>query len=614
MNKIFTGLLFFSVLAARAQVNLVPNGSFETYNVCPDAYSKVNKDDNYYVANWLRPTAGTTDYLNVCAPDDSPSNIPDNWLTTGLVPRTGDAYGGIITYGYHWIYPFYREYLQVQLTAPLLADSLYFVEFWLSPATYETNPNPEYIHRLFTSSDIGMNLSETRLVYDSAFFDILPLVPQIQNADTNYIDQPGGWKKVTGIYTAAGNEEWITIGNFHVNLFTDLFQIPGFPPIPSGDPMVYFFVDDVMIAPFSTGFLKDTSLCIGEPLTLTAYFGDATYLWNTGDTTSSIYVTSSGNYWCTVMNDYGVISDTCFVYFIPDTTFTTSTVREICFNELPLNLVAPGIYDDYLWSNGSTGVVTTISAGGTYFVEGHIGCNLFIDTVIIDVIPEIEDIEDDFEIPDTLICAADFQLFIEGPDNFDKYYWSTGDTTKDIWAYTPGTYAVTYSLPCYQFTEYFNIYTDPYLHAEINLGEDKNLCDFNGNIQLDAGLLPNYNWSTGATGRFESINTPGIYWVSSQTSCNFLSDTIIIYTCHFDDHTLQLVPTVSFGNVWLLSDSEYLTGEMHLIIYSLQGVVKEMDVELTGRTPLDFTLLPKGYYLIKANAGNETYWFNMILQ
>lgn len=614
MIRLFTCIFIVSFIKLNAQVNLVPNSSFEEYNNCPDGYNSVHTYDNYYVADWVKPTSGTSDYFNVCAPDETPTNIPSNWLTDYLMPRTGSGYAGIITYAYHWIYPFYREYLQIQLKEPLIADSAYFVEFWLSTATREENPDPADIHRIFTSFDVGMHLSETRIVYDFAFYDILEVEPQIQNPDTNYIDQAGAWQNITAIYTATGNEEWITIGNFHVNLFTDLIEVPGYPPVPTGEPMVYLFVDDVVIAPFATGFLKDTSLCIGEPLSLTAYFGDASYLWNTGDTTSSISVSTTGNYWCTITNDYGVISDTCFVNFIEDTTFTTSSERVICFSELPLNIVSPGIYDDYLWSNGTEGMVTTIYSEGAYYVEGHIGCNLFVDTIYIVVIPEIEDIEDDYEIPDTLICEGDFQIIIEGPDGYDKYLWNTGDTTKNITIDAAGTYSVTYSIPCYQFTEYFTIYTDPYLTANINLGNDLNLCDYGGLISLDAGPLPNYLWNSGSTNRYETITTPGIYSVSSQTDCRVLSDTILIYTCNFENHIIRLVPTVSFGNVWLISDSEYLTGELQLSIYSLQGLVSEMNILFTGNTPLDFTLFAKGYYLVKVTAGNEIFWFDMILQ
>ncbi len=54
---------------------------------------------------------------------------------------------------------------------------------------------------------------------------------------------------------------------------------------------------------------NDTSIFIGQTLTLDADNPGCTYLWSTGETTQTIYVTQSGNYEVVVSNPCGDVSD-----------------------------------------------------------------------------------------------------------------------------------------------------------------------------------------------------------------------------------------------------------------------------------------------------------------
>jgi hypothetical protein len=94
--------------------NLVPNGSFEEKHDCHQGQHTINS-----VKNWIQPTDGTADYFNSCT--TSPSSlfdVPKNNAGYQFA-HSGEAYCGIISY---WLYPpafNYREYIQVELTAPL---------------------------------------------------------------------------------------------------------------------------------------------------------------------------------------------------------------------------------------------------------------------------------------------------------------------------------------------------------------------------------------------------------------------------------------------------------------------------------------------------------------
>ena len=61
--KKFLYLFFLIANTNYAQVNLVPNGDFETYNSCPTGASQITK-----AIPWFQPFTpqSSTDYFNIC--------------------------------------------------------------------------------------------------------------------------------------------------------------------------------------------------------------------------------------------------------------------------------------------------------------------------------------------------------------------------------------------------------------------------------------------------------------------------------------------------------------------------------------------------------------------
>ena len=63
MKYFFTFLLFyFFTFIIHAQVNLVPNPSFEDTVSCPNAGGQLNQ-----TLYWFNPTSGSPDYYNLCS-------------------------------------------------------------------------------------------------------------------------------------------------------------------------------------------------------------------------------------------------------------------------------------------------------------------------------------------------------------------------------------------------------------------------------------------------------------------------------------------------------------------------------------------------------------------
>ncbi len=110
---------------------------------------------------------------------------------------------------------------------------------------------------------------------------------------------------------------------------------------------------------------------------------------------------------------------------------------------------------------------------------------------------------------------------------------NTGETTQDITVSEAGTYTVTYEKDCDIYTDSVLVITDPDLLSTIDLGADQILCDLlGGEITLNVNTdLPNYLWNTGDTSQSVIITHSGTYWVTSETLCKTISDTINITNC-----------------------------------------------------------------------------------
>lgn len=189
-----------------------------------------------------------------------------------------------------------------------------------------------------------------------------------------------------------------------------------------------------------TEVLDDTSfLCANNVLTVDVGIKDGEYLWNTGETTPSISVSSPGLYLVKVENDCGVQMDSTFVMSldVEELLFDTST----CDLD-SINLDASGMKAQrYLWSNQDTLAYTTIEESGIYFVEGYFDNCVVRDSVEVNLYqsPDI-----DFG-NDTSTCG-DYTLhaYADGA----SYLWQNGSTSSEMPVTETGTYTVRVSNLC----------------------------------------------------------------------------------------------------------------------------------------------------------------------
>jgi hypothetical protein len=137
---------------------------------------------------------------------------------------------------------------------------------------------------------------------------------------------------------------------------------------------------EVMITPD-----KPTSFCEGGSVKLDAGAGYSSYLWNTGATTQTITVSTSGNFSVRVIDNLMCSTRSSVIVVdvhplpAPTMLFTTSTTFCEGGNVL---LMLDRAYSSYRWSDNSTGATLLATKAGTYSVtvtDGN-GCSASTST------------------------------------------------------------------------------------------------------------------------------------------------------------------------------------------------------------------------------------------
>lgn len=229
----YTRLLLFSTLPSVAQVNLIPNSSFETYTACPFIYDYIE-----YSGSWYEPSCGTSDLFNDCDSNQTNADVPKNFLGYQFAHNGGKGYGGLMAYKVTSWVPSHREYMQCHLNEPLKAGVTYFVSFFVSLADNST-------HGI---NSLGMYFSGTPVKATVPYPDcasILPFVPQVGCSADRFLVNTTGWEEIAGAYKAQGGEQYITIGNFRDNTGTDTVRVPTGSTWPSQS---YYYIDDVCVS------------------------------------------------------------------------------------------------------------------------------------------------------------------------------------------------------------------------------------------------------------------------------------------------------------------------------------------------------------------------------
>lgn len=125
-------------------------------------------------------------------------------------------------------------------------------------------------------------------------------------------------------------------------------------------------------------------LCAGDSIYLSPGSGYAQYDWSTGSSSDGIYITTPGTYSLVITDAYGYTSaDSVLVMSSSMPVFNLPADSTLCMDDT-IELLIPGGYASYDWSNGDTTHSTRITEPGIYHVSvsNNHGC-IHRDTITI---------------------------------------------------------------------------------------------------------------------------------------------------------------------------------------------------------------------------------------
>lgn len=136
----------------------------------------------------------------------------------------------------------------------------------------------------------------------------------------------------------------------------------------------------------------DTALCEGETTVIHAPAGYFSYLWSTGDTTRSITVTATGDYYAVATDELGCPYDFDTVRVVVQPTPRPAIAAlgpvDFCVGD-SVELNATSGFASYRWSTGDTTRSIVVRASGVYSVQvlSDAGCSGTSATIAVDVRP-----------------------------------------------------------------------------------------------------------------------------------------------------------------------------------------------------------------------------------
>jgi len=552
-------LVMVGVNSSQAQ-NLVPNNSFETFTTCPTGFSQL---PNATPWGWTPGSSSSSDYIRVCG--GATVSVPANTFGTQTA-ATGSGYAGFYTGFPPGSLANYREYVQVQLTSPLVAGSTYTVSF-----KWSLGDNSAY-----ATDRLGVYLSAVQAT-GSGIFQPINVVPQVANPLGNFLNDKINWVTLSDTYVATGGEQYIVIGNFYNNTNTTLqilsgsiagsyiyvddvvveiattsLNIAGDSAICIGDSTTLTFtggdtiiswvdsantanilstIDSVTVSPLVTttyiaygindtdtftvqvvplpnvSLGNDTTICQGTNVVLDATLAGASYSWQNSSFSPTFAAATTGQYWVEVTDSNGCVnSDSAIVTVTPLPVFSLGNDTTLCQGEsFQLNATLAGA-SAYSWQDASTGATYNVSSANTYWVDVTANECTDRDSIQVSYTPlPIVDIGNN-----TVICANE-STNITATAAGATYNWSTGSTASTISISAPATYWVEVTINNCTSTD--SMVLDTMAIPVFNLGPDAILCP-GEIITLDATTpLTTYSWQDGSTGSFYPAVFPGTYWV-----------------------------------------------------------------------------------------------------
>lgn len=219
-------LIVSTYFPLKAQMNLVPNPSFEDVLFCPNSLGQI------YLATPWENYGISPDLFCACSPNGI--SVPNNFLNYQFA-KSGNCIAGLITYrrpnspnG-----PNAREYIGTQLTNPLVTGLKYYFSCYINFAfSQSTNVASNKFGVKFLLSDYDSSQSQLLTTNDAMIYS------------DSLLSDTLSWFKIHGSFIADSSYTHIVLGNFFTDTQTDTLSFAPFPPPDQS----YYFLDDICLS------------------------------------------------------------------------------------------------------------------------------------------------------------------------------------------------------------------------------------------------------------------------------------------------------------------------------------------------------------------------------
>jgi gliding motility-associated-like protein len=219
-SKYLFFVLFFTQSVGSLAQNLIPNGSFEqTYKPLKSRYS--GNIEN--AIPWFSAGIGSPDLINQGA-----------YFYGFKQASQGVNYAGIILYDSD--NKEFREYLSVKLINKLVKNKKYILSLKVASASQS----------FFYTDELGIKFTLDSLI--SRDWNTIKIIPDFKSQKFKAINDTIAWQSIKWEYTAIGNEQFITLGNFRDDINTNL-QTSG---IQSLIKLAYIYIDEINLEVIKT--------------------------------------------------------------------------------------------------------------------------------------------------------------------------------------------------------------------------------------------------------------------------------------------------------------------------------------------------------------------------
>jgi hypothetical protein len=272
--------------------------------------------------------------------------------------------------------------------------------------------------------------------------------------------------------------------------------------------------------------------CIDESALLTIGSGsNLMYSWNTGATSNQISVSTNGDYFATITDDFGCSATTDTVEFLnyddPNDTVWASSATTFCDgNTVLLSVSNNSIYS---WNTGDSTQNISIGASGSYWaqVTDSNGCSVQTDTIVVTANP----------LPLEVITNTGSAVYCDGDSTVlmltgqNTYQWSNGDSTDDISVFTSGDYfaMLTDSNGCQSYSDTVAITVNALPSDSLVISGNTEFCQ--GDSVIVAALTNvSYIWNTGDTTQQVAVSSTSAItgMVTDANGCTRQLDTALI--------------------------------------------------------------------------------------